>query len=125
MSDWKPYIPTCTWVGDLAAAKYEVGDNIRINEVFDENYGMVGKIIRKDDDDDSYLIEFEYDSPMGKGINTSWYYGTGDFVLANKPTYAPKPIGFSYCVHTWREDKWFTAKVYKTCTKCGARFEDV
>lgn len=30
----------------------------------------------------------------------------------------------SKCKHEWKEDKWFTSRVYVTCKKCGARQED-
>lgn len=111
---------------DESSCRYTIGDRIRITEQFDDNFQMVGTIIRHDKDDDSYLVEFEYDSPMfgANSKSTTWYHGSADFVLANKPTYAQKATP-SYCWHEWREDKWFTSKVFKTCKLCGARAEDV
>jgi hypothetical protein len=29
------------------------------------------------------------------------------------------------CQHEWRRDMFFSARVYETCTKCGAKKEDL
>lgn len=106
---------------------YIVGDKVRITEQLDANWGMVGEIIRVDELDNSFLIEFEFDSPFGKGKNSDWYYGTGEFVHANKPTYAHQaPVEFS-CKHVWKVDykSIFVNKEYHSCSKCGKKKEDV
>lgn len=147
-SDWQEYTPTSlygspktrirrfatidpTWTGGLqpgdvisAAIEYKVGDKVRITEVFDSHYGMVGSIKRYDRDDDSYFIEFEYDGPFGPTTDTDWYYGTEEFVHANMPSQPPKFLNHTYCNHEWRCDSFFTTRVYKTCKKCGAKYED-
>jgi hypothetical protein len=129
MSNNRSYNPY-GYIGiDLAAIQYNAGDKVRITEPFDDNFGMIGKIIRYDQDDDSYLIEFEFDGPFGNGTTTDWYYGTNEFVHADKPSNhfnLPPPVpNAGYCRHEWREDSFFTKAVYKTCKKCGARYEDV
>lgn len=122
---WQGYNPTYIGI-DYAVIKYSTGDRVRITEQFDPNYGMIGTILRHDEEDSSYLIEFEYNGGLfGSCKNTDWYCGTEDFVHANKPTYATKETSGYYCRHEWREDKWFTSKVFKTCKLCGAKAEDV
>jgi hypothetical protein len=117
---WQAYKPIYM---DVAAIQYKVGDKVRIDSMFDDHNGMVGKILRHDADDDSYLVEFEHGTPFGPTTTTDWYHGTDEFVHAHLPGHPPK-FTMNFCHHEWREDKWFTPKVFKTCKKCGAKYED-
>lgn len=104
---------------------FKIGDKIKITEQFDDHYDLEGIIINYDPMDNSYLIEFELASQVGIRKTTNWYYGTKDFVHANDFSSPPPVIHKYHCFHEWREDKWFTSKVFKTCKKCGTKFEDM
>jgi hypothetical protein len=110
--------------------KYDVGDTVTITDSCDEFYMQSGKIIQFDSHDNSYCIEFD-SGFFGSGKERKWYWGTDDFIRASAPSdiiwgmdLAAPPKVLSPCRHEWCEDQFFTARVYKTCKKCGARHED-
>ncbi len=115
----------------LQMTTYSSGEKVRIVDMFNDHFGMEGTIIRHDKDDDSYLIEFEYNTPWGATKTTEWYHSKDDFVYANKPSPIKNPFigvdvaNHSWCSHEWQNDSFFTTRIYKTCRKCGKRHEDL
>lgn len=107
--------------------KYSPGDEIRVTNPFNEHYGTVGTILRHDNDDDSYLIEFQFDSPFGPSAVTDWFYGTTEFTPASNTKYMPKSNAIFYCNHEWKVDytSIFTSAEYYSCKHCGKKKEDV
>ncbi len=108
---------------------YKVGDKVRITELWDGNFGAIGKILRYDQDDDSYLIEFQYDTISGHCARSDWYYGDDKFVLADQPENMKPYIGvdYAYCSHKWKVDykSIFTNAEYYSCERCGKKKEEV
>jgi hypothetical protein len=98
---------------------YSVHDKVKITNPFDHFEGETGTIIAHDPSDDTYLVEFV--------SNQSRWYGRESFEpptwnLPKTTTSSPTPL---YCSHNWKKDSYFTARVYKTCSKCGAKHEEV
>ena len=66
----------------------------------------------------------------------TWYYiledrdgKTEDFPISYMRQYlkssnSETKSNNNYCLHNWKEDRWFV-NTYKTCTKCGAKYEEV
>jgi len=52
------------------------------------------------------------------GWNNDWQW---DYEWDNPPEL---PELEKKCKHEWREDKWFTSRVFVTCKKCGAKQEE-
>lgn len=111
-----------------------IEDWVTVTDLCSRFYGLEGKIQDIDPNIGMYLVELA-------GISTTWFrqeqlasrtYGDiyssvrgirWDYAALSEPDYLN--ITNPGCSHNWKSDQYFTSKVYTTCTKCGAKKEEI
>lgn len=106
--------------------KFKVGDVL----ISSNTSGRVGKKILIKEIDNTGIIDyeilevhsgFETFGFVGRRFLTSQYYMEQEY---KKDSPQINPHMKQVCYHNWKEEYYFSAKPFKTCTKCQARYED-
>lgn len=120
---------------------FNIGDTVQVVDGDDDDFGMVGTVT------DTYtnivevkLTDFtkgDYEMPFHPGqlelIQNQTVWGNANPVFTLPPGVDIKWTDFTMpnfdshvvrCKHEWKSDSYFSAKVYTTCTKCGAKKEE-
>lgn len=101
--------------------KYRNKSKVKIDNINHAQHNKIGEIIDFDEVDNTYwmIVDNKY---------WCWVYSDDlipeydDFTLTLPPNVS---FNISHCFHEWREDSFFTARVYKTCKHCGAKHEEL
>lgn len=130
--------------------KFKKGDQVRktVPSYFLSNTNPVGKVIDVLESINLVCLEFDdktiewynenhiekvhsvtqiYTMPSYGSINTSilgWDISSNEYenIVTLGDLINERKTG--YCKHDWKNDTYFTPKVFTTCTKCGAKKEE-